>query len=308
MSNVVNVATPETSLSVRFVSRVMTELNGNVELKFSDDQKRMAQGYYMACDRALKAAEERRTGDGLPYTWANTVIDTELGQNIATYIRFGIDASLPNTLYFVPKFDSKKKKYRFNFMLGHEGRKLIAKKYAYDEIIDIRDELVYSNDKFEIIKKSSSQDVENYKFEITNPFDRGDLVGGFVYVEYKDSSKNFVFVMSKAEIDKHKSKAATHAIWNAWYDLMARKTIIHAACKRISIDPKKIDDNYKRMLEDDVDGAVLSAQETIDVQANTGEIIDIEAAANQELPTPQAEPVANETEEAPAIKSEEEPF
>ena len=39
-----------------------------------------------------------------------------------------------------------------------------------------------------------SHPVASYEFEITNPFDRGDIVGGFGYLEYDDPTQNLSLI------------------------------------------------------------------------------------------------------------------
>ena len=267
------------SLSNHFVNRVLTELNGSVEVSWNPEEKRLAQGYYMGIERSLQAAEERRntTKNNLAFNWKNTIIDSDLAQKIASNVRLGLDMRIDNNLFVVPRKDNKVGKYRLSFMVGFEGRKLIAKKFSLDKIVDIKDELVYSTDKFSILKKDANRDVESYTFEVTNPFDRGKLVGGFVYVQFENPTKNFVFLMSIKEIEKCKSKALTSAIWDEWFDLMARKTIIHAACKKITIDPAKINDAYRQWERSETENAIDKANEVIYENANNGDVIDVVA-------------------------------
>lgn len=285
------------SLSVAFTNKIMNELAAGVKINWTDEQKRLAQSYYMGIEQSLKNAEEHRgNSNSLPFAWSNVVIDSDLAQNIAMYIRFGIDMRIANSLWVIPRKDNRIKKYRLNFMLGHEGRKAIAMKYSLDKIVDIHDELVYSTDKFTIIKKDAKHPTESYELEITNPFDRGDVVGGFVYVQFENPSKNFLLVMSKKEINKHRAKAMTTKIWDEWYEAMARKTVIHAACKRITIDPAKIDANYKKWQKAEVIAESANAQEVVEAEANNGDVIDI-------VP----EPVQEEQEENAKQQPAEEP-
>lgn len=277
-TNAVTTQQPQAvSLSAHFVNKVLAELGGSIKVEWTDEQRRLAQGYYMGIERALQAAEERRnpSKNALAFNWKNTVIDSDLAQKIATTVRFGLDMRIDNNLSVVPRMDNKVGKYRLSFMIGYEGRKLIAKKYSLDKLVDIKDELVYSSDNFSIVKKDATNNVESYKFEITNPFDRGKLIGGFAYVQFEDPTKNFVFLMSLSDIEKHKSKALTSAIWNEWFEQMARKTIIHAACKKISVDPAKIDEAYKQWERGETENAIASSQEIIAEKANNGNVIDV---------------------------------
>lgn len=277
-TNAVTTQQPQAvSLSAHFVNKVLAELGGSIKVEWTDEQRRLAQGYYMGIERALQAAEERRNAskNALPFNWKNTIIDSDLAQKIATTVRFGLDMRIDNNLSVVPRMDNKVGKYRLSFMIGYEGRKLIAKKYSLDKLVDIKDELVYSSDKFSIVKKDATNNVESYKFEITNPFDRGKLIGGFAYIQFEDPTKNFVFLMSLSDIEKHKNKALTSAIWNEWFEQMARKTIIHAACKKISVDPAKIDEAYRQWERGETENAISNSQEMIAAKANNGNVIDV---------------------------------
>jgi recombination protein RecT len=65
-----------------------------------------------------------------------------------------------------------------------------------------------------------------------NPFgDRGNTVGVYCIAKTHDGDV-LVDVMSKAEIDKVKAAAKTHAVWNTWEDEMAKKAIIKRGSKQ----------------------------------------------------------------------------
>lgn len=277
-----------TSLSQVFTAKVLNELVGSVgKMEVTEEQRRLVQGYYMGCDKALRTAEERRKGDKKPFVWANVNIDSTLAQNIVNYMRVGIDMGVENSLWVVPMYNGKNGKYDLTFRIGFEGRKQLARKYSLDEIVDIKDDLIYSTDKFKVVKRDSQHEIENYELEVTSPFDRGELVGGFVYVEFANPRKNFVFLMSKKDIEKHKAKAQTNSIWDEWYDLMARKTILHAACKKISLDPQKISDNYCRIVAADVQADQLAASQVIAENANNGAVIDVDVPEQEPVAIPQ---------------------
>jgi recombination protein RecT len=66
-----------------------------------------------------------------------------------------------------------------------------------------------------------------------NPFSGGDVKGYYVYISFvsEGSRVSRIMVKSKEEIDKHKNVSKTKFAWNSWYDEMAIKTCIRAACK-----------------------------------------------------------------------------
>ena len=76
--------------------------------------------------------------------------------------------------------------------------------------------------------------------------------------------------MSKADIEKRKNTAAAKAIWNAWYEEMAMKTLYIAAAKAVPKDPSKIDSTYR------ASQLIDQAQGDEDIQAG---IIEVQKAA-----------------------------
>lgn len=239
-----------------FVEKVIREFGTDVgEIKAPPEMKRLIQGYFMGCDGALREAEKSRAQDRLPYSWANVEINSALAQNILNFARLGLDMCLPNQLFAVPYLDSKKNKYTFTFMPGYKGRELIIRKYAVDEIVDVTVELVYSNDEFKALKKDARHPQDTYEFTVVNPFERGHVIGGFAYIRFADERKNILVIMSKADIDKRRDKAKSKTFWGSWYGEMALKTILIQAAKKVTIDPKKIDDTYKMLMKNDEEGS-----------------------------------------------------
>lgn len=98
---------------------------------------------------------------------------------------------------------------------------------AYPESkIDLQ--LVYKGDDFQVAKESGSI---VYHHNIANPFDRKveDITGGYCIIQNKRGE--FITLLSKAEIDKHKEVARTQYIWDKWYAEMSFKTLIKKAVK-----------------------------------------------------------------------------
>lgn len=70
-----------------------------------------------------------------------------------------------------------------------------------------------------------------------SPFakDRGAIIGGYAYVAYADNRCSLVAYLPKSSddptadsFDKHQAVAKTQAVWNAWYEAMCLKTLVHA--------------------------------------------------------------------------------
>ena len=299
----------------RFTAKVMKEFGRTVgEIHVTDYQRQLVQGYFIAIDRALKSAEEERLrkneknkdhekyDNNLPVTWGNVNLN-DLALDVVHYARMGLDMMQENHLFPIPYKNNKTGKYDMTLMPGYNGIQYIAEKYAVEPPLAVTVELVYSTDTFRPIKKSAENQVENYEFAINNAFDRGEIIGGFGYIEFADPVKNKLVIMTKKDIEKRKPKYASANFWggkqkvwengkqvdqetDGWYEEMCLKTIkreIYSA-KHIPRDPKKIDDNYQYMKMREARIAELEAQDIIDANAN-GMVIDVTPTA---LPEPTA--------------------
>lgn len=300
----------------RFTAKVMKEFGSTVgEIQVTDYQQQLVQGYFIAIDRALKSAEEERLrkneknkdhekyDNNLPVTWGNVNLN-DLALDVVHYARMGLDMMQENHLFPIPYKNNKTGKYDMTLMPGYNGIQYIAEKYAVEPPLAVTVELVYSTDTFRPIKKSAENRVENYEFAINNAFDRGEIIGGFGYIEYADPVKNKLVIMTKKDIEKRKPKYASANFWggkqkvwengkqvdqetDGWYEEMCLKTIkreIYSA-KHIPRDPKKIDDNYQYMKMREARIAELEAQDIIDANAN-GMVIDVTPTALPEPVTP----------------------
>jgi len=99
---------------------------------------------------------------------------------------------------------------------------------AYPEsIIDVS--LVHKGDSFNFSKNSGQV---NYSHVIENPFGQKeeDVVGAYCVI--KNKRGQFLTLLSKADIDKHRKVAKTDYIWKQWFHEMALKTVIKKACKQ----------------------------------------------------------------------------
>lgn len=299
---------PQANMSERFMHKVIHEFSGSVgEFQITEYQRQLIQGYFIGVDRALKTAEAERLrkneanrdhkyDNTLPITWANVNM-ADLALDVVHYARLGLDTMQANFITPIPYLNKKAERYDINLMLGYNGIKYIAEKFALCPPKNVTIELVYSTDSFTPHKKGRGNDVESYDFEIVNPFDRGSIVGGFGYIEYDDPKKNELVIMSMKDIEKRKPKYASANFWGGkasewnngnkvevdkegWLDEMCRKTIIREVYspKHILLDPRKVDENYQYMK--DREARLAEAQEDmqtiINVTANT---VPVEQAA-----------------------------
>lgn len=98
---------------------------------------------------------------------------------------------------------------------------------AYPEsTIDVN--LVYGEDKFSVAKESGSV---MYSHSVADPFNQNEnnIKGGYCII--KNKRGEFMTLLGKEEIEKHRKVAKTDFIWRQWFKEMATKTIIKKACK-----------------------------------------------------------------------------
>lgn len=280
----------EETASERFTNKVIQQFRATAgeDVELSAFQKRLIHNYFISLDISLKAAEEKRLQkseqyrDAVPIVWQNVNMES-LAQNVVAASRIGFDPALKNHINMLPFKNNHTGKYDIVFMEGYRGMELKATKYGLEVPTAVVIEVVYANDKFKPIKRDIRNQVESYEFEIVNPFDRGEIVGGFYYLMYEDASKNRLQFYNMQQIEKRKPKWASTEFWggekdrwvkkdgknvkdgtehvDGWLDEMVYKTIARAAYGSITIDSKKIDDNYTVMMANEQLAAKAEAQE-----------------------------------------------
>lgn len=289
-SEIDKVPEKELTHSERFALSVEKHFKAGVgDIQLTPFQNKLIQNYFIKLDQVLKEAEQNRLRkseeyrDPLPVTWGNVNME-KLYLDVVAFSAIGLDPCQDNHLSLIPYKNNASKKYNITLMIGYVGLELKAKKYGYDIPDVISTEIVYSTDKFKQFKKDKNTNTENYTFEITNDFDRGEIVGGFYYLEYlQNPEKNKIKVFSKKEIEKRKPKYAATEFWGGekkkfnsdevekiegWEDEMALKTIKRAAYKSIPIDSSKIDEHLLRIIETENDSVKEEVQHQISGNSN----------------------------------------
>lgn len=292
----------ELTASEKFTGLVMKEFQGNIGgLNLNEYQKQLIRGYFIGIDNALKKAEELRISknswkttkeedkNNLPYTWQNVNMN-DLAIAVVHHAKLGLDMQITNHLNAIPYKDDKTQKYNIGFLKGYKGLEYIATQFSLYPIKDITIELIYSNDVFEIVNKDN---VTKYNFIIKNPFDRGELVGGFGYIQYLEETRNRMITLSKKDIDKRKPSYAAAEFWGGekynfkekkketiegWYEEMARKTVARATYNAVPIDPKKVNESYAYVIEtnDNAYDNLIEGQVAYEIKENANkEVIDI---------------------------------
>ena len=329
-------AAQQENMSERFTKKVLAEFGSSVSgaMEVTDFQKRLIQGYFIMIDRALKTAEEERIrknkannnhdyDNDLPITWQNVNL-ADLALDLVHYARMGLDMQQDAMLYPIPYKNNKAKCYDITLMPGYNGIKYTAIRYAVEAPIGETIELVYSTDTFVPHKKDSAHPVATYEFQINNAFDRGEIIGGFGYLEFAEPARNELIIMPLKDILKRKPEYASANFWGGtvtewrtedgkrkkvevqkegWFEEMCRKTLIREvySAKHLPRDPQKIDDAYQFMKAREARFAEIQAQAEIDAQAN---VIPIDTtapaalpAATQPMTIPQTNPPAGEPAE-----------
>jgi len=293
------IAPKRMTASEAFTNRVMAEFGGGAgHIALTNFQKRLVGNYFIATDAALKMAEEKRqkkrqNQEQLPVVWQNVNME-KLARDVVAMARVGFDPAQKNHINMMPFKNNTLNKYDIVFIEGYRGIELKATKYGLVVPDHVVVEVVYSNDRFKSIKKDIHNKYEAYEFEVTNDFDRGDVVGGFYYHIYSDApEKNKLVVMSLKEIEKRKPAHASVEFWggekdvwengkkvgkekvDGWYEKMVYKTLYRAAFSDITIDSQKIDDDYLRLSQLEGDAEEARVNEEIAENANK-KTIDID--------------------------------
>lgn len=305
--------------SQRFTNRILREFADNSgAIKITEQHRRLIQSYFIGIDNALKTAEayrqkknagnkDHKYDEPLAYAWSNVDVNASFAQSLVQYAKLGVDMMLPNQLAPVFFKDNKTNKYTCSFIIGYEGRRIIAQKYALNPFINVIAELVYETDEFIPHKKDTSHPFDSYEFRITNPFNRGAIVGAFGYVVREDERQNELFMLNKAQIDKRKPERAAAEFWGGtktvwedgkkvtkevegWYEEMALKTLKNYVYKHITMDAQKVDDTYSALLaaESDINEKRLASE--VSKHANAT-VIDIETETPIAQAAQPAEPV-----------------
>lgn len=323
------------SASERFTAAVEREFNGTAgAIQLTNFQRKLCQNYFIKIDQILKQAETKRLAkderyrDPIPYTWENVNLNA-LAIDVIAFSAVGMDPTQPNHLNPIPYANKLTKKYDIAFIPGYKGTEIKARKYGLDVPDDVVVELVYANDNFKAIKRDANNPIETYVFEITKPFDRGEVVGGFYYHKFNDHpEKNRLKEFSKAQIDKRKPDHASVQFWGGekdvwgkdqngknkvvgtetvegWYEEMAYKTIYKAAYNAITIDSEKIDEHFMTVIQREQDNRDNVVLREIADNANRKEI-----GFDDEPPIQTPEVVTNEQPSQPVQgqpKAETEP-
>ena len=274
-------------VSSAFVKRVQQLFAAEMgsQLSFTDYEKTLAQHMYIKCDAQLKALEEKRTRqDILPYKWENVNLQ-KLAMDTVHRIGLGLDALIPNHLHPVPYFNNTLKKHDLDLRIGYTGKDYCRRKMAIETPVEVIYEIVHKTDTFKPIMRTAGNPIEQYDFEINEPFARGEIVGGFGYIIYTEAIKNRLIIVTMDDIKKAERGAKTQDFWadNKYRKEMIYKTIVHRVADKLPLDPQKV--NAKSYAYVEAQEVEREAREEIESNANKT-TIDIEVESVNENPEP----------------------
>jgi recombination protein RecT len=298
--------------SQAFMNSVIREMSSVSEsVQMTPYQKKLAEHLFIHVDTVLKELEAKRIKNGetkkMPIIWANVNM-SKLALSAMYRIELELDALVPNTIDPIPYWNGKLEKYDLDLRIGYDGLEYYKRRFALEPPKDVIYELVYATDEFVVYKKGLDRDVETYEFKIKDPFNRGEVVGGFGYLIYEDATKNRLITVDKKEFERTKKAGNSGgAFWKDWEDRMQWKTIKRRTLKHVKVDPAKVNQAYLVAEADMIDRQ--EAEEEIRKEANTGKVIDIteekkELAESTQTQTAaaeqsQAEPEASQEQEQP---------
>ena len=260
--------------SERFTNQIMSQFQAEAgsPVQFTAYERALAQHLFLKVDSCLKEFEKKRRESGkesqAPFIWQNVNM-RKLALDAVNRIQLGLDALIPAHIYPIPYFNGKEKLYDIDLRVGYRGELYYRTESAVEKPQDVRLELVYSSDEFSPMMKSHDNNVEDYTFKIVNPFNRGNIIGGFAYISYKDPQKNKLVLVSEADFKKSCQAAKSQDFWSKYPAEMRYKTLVHRAMSHLPIDPKKVNAPAFAAVESD------SVEAEIDRNAN-GEAIVVE--------------------------------
>ncbi len=225
-------------VSERFTNIVIREFSGvtGQKVELSDFQKKLAQHLFIKVDQALRSFESKRKAAALPFVWNNINLD-KLALDAIYRIDLGLDALIPNHIHPVPYMDDRLGKYSMDLRIGYAGQDYVHRRFALDPPVNVIYELVYETDEFRPIKTTDG--VSQFEFQITQPFSRGNVIGGFGYVVYEDPRRNLLVLVPEDDFNKSQSKARSQEFWENYPTEMRYKTLVHRTTSHIPLDPQK---------------------------------------------------------------------
>lgn len=263
----------ELSIAQRFTNAVV-KAYGDVArgIEVTPKEMKLISNYYIKLDEMIKNPDTKIQN------WKQVRLP-ELANTLAHMAKLNLDMSL-GQFSCTPFKHGETGTYDLVPVISKDGYWFIAKTYGITPPKRFVVELVYESDSFSIIKRDATHPCDEYTFSVTNPFNRGKIIGGFGYLEFEDKTNNFILAMSEEEILKYKPKYAKDSFWGGENKKkMYEKTIAKQLLKRVALDPNKVNlvqDSFKKIEAEELNYTCSESKEVIDNNMCSGEIVDIE--------------------------------
>jgi recombination protein RecT len=208
----------------------------------------LALNYYTRLDNELKKSTATKL-------WKDIAFDDFLAKSIA-YANIGIDPLAPKMLSFT--LFKNKSTLLFDIVFVEDVRcmELLARRFGVNCPENITVELIYSTDVFSMIKKDLSHPSEGYVLEVSNPFNRGEIIGGVSLMEYENPAYNKVRIMSMADITKRVKttdySGKETSFWKNFKPEMCEKTIGKNAWSKVVLNTTELSEYYAIKPSEDV--------------------------------------------------------
>lgn len=286
----------------KFVAKIQRNFQGAGELsvRWTDLQARLAQHLAVKIEMALDIAETRRlkskkADTDPPFTWENINLEglTVKAKNI---IDLELDASMPNHVHVVPYLNGRTGKYDVDLRIGYEGVLYSKQKFATVSPVSVICKLVFDGDEFEVIY--NEQGGEDVLHKPKSYFRPGEVIGGYGIIKFTDPSLNRVIIVDEYEFEKAEKGALSKDFWGgefykqqwdnnlkryvnvgeATYDPKFRrdmqfKTVVLRVCKHLKLDPAKVNaDAWVAVEAAEIDSITAEVAEDIAENANAKEL------------------------------------
>jgi recombinational DNA repair protein RecT len=153
-----------------------------------------------------------------------------------TYSNLEIDPFAPDTITLIPRGG------KILFIEDKQCVENLARRYGVNCPINITTEIIFSNDKFSLVKKDLSNPKDGYLFQVTSPLDRGNVCGGVFVMEYDNEKMNKAVFMGLSEI--HKRTDTNSATFKKYPEEMIEKTLLKKAWGRVTLNTTKLAEYY----------------------------------------------------------------
>lgn len=262
--------------SQRFLTQVEKQFVSEVgsSVQFTEFEKTLAQHLFLKINETLKELESKRKNDYAPFKWENVNME-KLALDAVHRVNLGLDALIPAHIYPIPYWNKNVKKYDLNLQIGYKGEDYYMRQMAVEKPKDVTYRLVYENDHFKPIWKDVNSEKETYEFEPSeNPFDRGQVVGGFGYIEYEDPTKNKLVLVYPRDFAKAENASKGTGFWEEdnWREEMQYKTIVKRTLKHLPLDPKKINKSIEYVQQQELEDLQTKLEAEKEKNANTIDI------------------------------------